>query len=133
MKVMNKILIIIEFIIAFFAVTYIWILSLVTLPLSVFGIIKGELSFVIPVAITFLASLGFWGIIQLLIKIVNPNLPISKPNHIKVYLLAGIVALVSGVIYMQAKEFNHLIMFLMPALVTIHFSYLEKGYLFKGS
>jgi len=81
------------------------------------------------VSLTVLGGLGFWGIIQLLLKILNPETPISKPSHIIKYLISGLCSLVLAAITMQATELSNFIMFLLPTFVTLHFAYLAKGYL----
>lgn len=128
MRAIIKFLLILEFVVAFFPVIYIWILSLIILPASIMLILSGGDGGLVPVIATILGSLGFWGITQLLIKILNPELPISKPSHIAIYLIAGILALIIGAIIMQATDFTSLVMFLLPIIVTLHFVYLKREY-----
>jgi len=132
MRIVFRILLILEFIIAFSPVIYLWILSLIVLPASVMLIFTGGGGGYTMVSLTTLGGLGFWGIIQLLLKILNPETPISKPSHIIAYLISGICSLVLAAVTMQATELSNFIMFLLPTFVTLHFTYLAKGY-FKSA
>jgi hypothetical protein len=133
MRIMFRVLLILEFIIAFSPVIYLWILSLIVFPASVMLVFTGGSGGFIMVSLTILGSLGFWGIIQLLLKILNPETPISKPSHIIAYLILGVFSLVIASITMQATELSNFIMFLMPAFVTLHFAYLARGYFKKAA
>ena len=128
MRVIFKVLLILEFVLAFFPVVYLWILSLIVFPASVIGMFHGGKDAFVASLMTILGGLGIWGIIQLLIKILNPELPISRPKHIVVYIASGILALIIAAIIMQPSGLKNLVMFLLPAVVTLHFVYLKKGY-----
>ncbi|WIO73420.1 hypothetical protein QP938_08915 [Porticoccaceae bacterium LTM1] len=72
---------------------------------------------------------GLYGIAQTYLKIATPSLIVESPRIIFFCLCAGVVAIIlaSFIMNPSAAQYAFLI---LPLLVTAHFVYLARGYLF---
>jgi hypothetical protein len=132
MKQALKIIILLELIVGFGPVFCLLVLSLIMSPFMLLAILTDESITLAPLLVTVLGVMGCIGMFQVVIKLLDRDVKIQSPKAINIYLLSGITALLSGITYMQAFKFPEIIMFLLPLLVSLHFSYLLRGYLFKG-
>ncbi len=80
--------------------------------------------------LVFLGGFGLWGICQLTIKLVVPSFRI-KARRIKLFLIAGLSAL--GYCTTTILNIESTAMIILPAIVTVHFSYLGREYLWGSS
>lgn len=133
MRATKTALLILEFVIAFFAVTYLWILSVIVSPLTIIALFTGADENFIPLILTIAGGFGFWGIIQLAIKIISPKLPVTEPKRLKVFLCSGVASLVLGGYFFEVSSLSESLMFLVPILATLHFIYLGRSYLWSSS
>lgn len=132
MKSVLKIIILLELIIGYGPVFYLLILSLIMSPFMLLSVVTGASIMLAPLLAAILGALGCIGIFQVVIKLLDRDTKIQSPKAISVYLLSGLTALLIGVVYMQAFKFPEAIMFILPLVVSLHFSYLLRDYLFKG-
>lgn len=131
MKQTLKIIVLIELIVAYGPVFYLLILSLLMSPFMLLSALTGASIMLAPLFATILGALGCVGIFQVVIKLLDSDVKIQSPRAINTYLLSGITALLIGTVYIQAFRFPELIVFILPLLVLIHFTYLLRHYLFN--
>jgi len=124
MKTAIKIILISESIIAFLPITVLWLMSVPMLPISLqLMVTEGGESYAF-VAMTCLGGIGLWGVLQLLFAILCPRMVTIRWWATAVFLLAGFIALAVAVVTMGVSHLAHIVMFLMPVLVCLHFCYL---------
>jgi hypothetical protein len=127
MRIAIKFLLILECVIAFFGVTTLWLMAVAMLPISlVLMVTEGGDSYVL-VAITLLGGLGLWGVLQLLLAILIPAKVMIEWRYLIFYIVSGVTALVMAGLSMPISNLYHVLIFLMPILVTLHFCYLARA------
>lgn len=127
MRMAIKFLLILECVIAFFGVTALWLMAVSMLPISLMLMVtEGGDSYVL-VAITLLGGLGLWGVLQLLLLILIPAKVMIEWRYINFYIVSGVTALVMAGFRMPISNLYHVLIFLMPILVTLHFCYLARA------
>ncbi len=130
MKALVKIGIVIELIIGFTQIFFLWILALIFSPVSLGHVVTGRQSdHIVLLLLVFLGGFGLWGICQLTIKLVVPSFRI-KARRIKLFLIAGLSALSYCTTILSIETAA---MIILPAIVTVHFSYLGREYLWGSS
>lgn len=127
-------LLLLEVVIGYSLVCYLWLLGVMFFPVIFLGIIEVDIdSIFLGVAIAF-GGLGLWGVLQLTIKILEPEVEISSSKRLKLYLLAGYAAAA----YLLLVQFGISlypmnIVLLLPLLVTLHLIYETRAYLWVRS
>lgn len=127
MRIAINFLLILECVIAFFGVTTLWLMAVAMLPISLMLMVtEGGDSYVL-VAITLLGGLGLWGVLQLLLAILIPAKVMIEWRYLIFYIVSGVTALVMAGLSMPISNLYHVLIFLMPILVTLHFCYLARA------
>lgn len=80
-----------------------------------------------------LGIFGISGAMQLARKVVNPNKTIMRPQALRWRLACGLMAILIQVFYAFNQGILYLILILVPLLGIIHFTYLERNYVFSKS
>ena len=94
MKALVKIGILIEFILGFTMMFFLWILGLILSPVSLGNVVTGrQPDHIVLLLLVFLGGLGLLGICQLTIKLVVPSFRLKDARRIKLFLIAGLSAL----------------------------------------
>src|SRR5690554_989976 len=99
---------------------------------SLFGLLAGvdiELATVL-LAIT-LGGIGLWGVVHLTIKVIQPNYRVITPRVLKRFLACGYLAVFIAIQLFDPELQELAVIFLPPLLVTTHFMYLARGYLWQ--
>jgi hypothetical protein len=122
-----KFLLVLECVIAFFAVTALWLMAVPMLPISLMLMVtEGGDSYVL-VALTLLGGLGLCGVLQLLLAILLPAKVRIQWRYMIFYIVSGVTALAIAGLTMPVSNLYHVLIFLMPILVTLHFCYLARA------
>ncbi len=134
MKTLVKIGILIEFILGFTMVLFLWILGLIMSPVSLGNVVTGrQPDHIVLLILVFLGGVGLWGICQLTIKLVVPSFRIKDARRIKFFLIAGLSALCFWGYSMTISSVEDIAIIFLPAIVTVHFCYLGQEYLWGSS
>jgi len=131
MKTLVKIGILIEFTLGFASVFFLWVLALLMSPMSLVNIVTGsppDHIIVLPLLV-FLGGLGLWGVSQLTIKLVRPSFHFKDARRIKFFLIASLSALCFFGYLVNISSTKGIAIILLPVIVTVHFCYLSRGYL----
>ena len=127
MRIAINFLLVLACVIAFFGVTTLWLMAVAMLPISLMLMVtEGGDSYVL-VAITLLGGLGLWGVLQLLLLILIPAKVMIEWRYLIFYIVSGVTALVMAGLSMPISNLYHVLIFLMPILVTLHFCYLARA------
>jgi len=135
MKTLVKIGILIEFTLGFASVFFLWVFALLISPMSLVNTIEGSAPdhiIVLPLLV-FLGGLGLWGVSQLTIKLVRPSFHLKNARRIKFFLIAGLSALSFFGYLVNISSTKGIAIILLPAIVTVHFCYLSRGYLWGNT
>jgi hypothetical protein len=134
MKTLLKIGILVEFILGFTMIFFLWILGLILSPVSLGNVVTGrQPDHIVLLLLVFLGGLGLWGICQLTIKLVVPSFRIKDARRIKLFLTAGLSALCFWGYSTTISSVEYAAIIFFPAIVTVHFSYLGREYLWDSS
>lgn len=133
MKIMRKILLVFELIIGFGLLLNFWLLGLIMSPSLLVHLAGGDVE-AFWVFITFiLGTFGLWGMLQISLKVIFPDIKVSTPKRLKGLLLCGYVANFIALIFFGAT-FNILtLIFILSLLVATHFTYISRGYLWQST
>jgi uncharacterized membrane protein len=143
MKSICKYLLIIELIISFTSPSLFLLQGLLIIPIFVgtglFYDGKLDLSYVGSIIIIIGGMIGLFAIIALLKKIINPKRNVMASKKLLLFLICGILALTAplittiieaGTIVSNKWNWQVIVIFIIPLLVTFHFIYLGRDYLF---
>ena len=135
MKALIKTGILIEFILGFCGIFIFWIWGIFSSPLSILAILAGRFDKMLVLLLVILGGIGLYGICQLTIKLVSPKFRCSEARRLKGFLITGLGALclLSYWIMIIGAEYLIIIMIFFPTLVTLHFCYLGRAYLWNNS
>jgi len=131
MKTLVKIGILIEFTLGFASVFILWVFALLMSPMSLVNIVTGsppDHIIVLPLLV-FLGGLGLCGVTQLTIKLVRPSFHLKDARRTKFFLIAGLSALCFFGYLVNISSTKGMAIILLPAIVTVHFCYLSRDYL----
>jgi len=134
MKTLVKFGILIEFILSFIVVFFLWVIALLFCPTSLVSVITGSPpDHIALLLLVFLGGVGLWGISQLTIKLVLPSFRIKDARRIKFFLLAGLSALCFFGYLAKISSIEGIAIIFLPTIVTVHFTYLSREYLWGSS
>ncbi len=134
MKTLMQIGILVEFILGFTVMFFLWILGLIFSPVSLGNVVTGrQPDHIVLLLLVFLGGLGLWGIGKLAIKLVVPSFRIEDPRRIKLFLIAGLSALCFWGYSTTISSVGYVAIIFLPVIVTVHFSYLGREYLWGSS
>lgn len=132
MRMIRKVVLIAEAVMSFAPMVLIWLLGFFMSPVFLFGLLAGvdvELATVL-LAIT-LGGIGLWGVVHLTIKVIQPNYRVITPRVLKRFLACGYLAVFIAIQLFDPELQELAVIFLPPLLVTTHFMYLARGYLWQ--
>jgi len=75
--------------------------------------------------------IGFWGMIQLVLKVTYSRREVASPQAIVITLLMGIGALLAFYQLMQLSRAATMMLVVLPLLGVAHFLFLGRGYLVR--
>jgi hypothetical protein len=134
MSVFRRIVILLEALVGFALPIYIWLLGVIVSPLFVARLIAdGELEAGMPLTALVAGGIGIWGMLQLAIKVMEPEANVAKAGRLRVYVAFGFAALVAAAFLIGFEPGWFGFIFLLPALVAAHFVFLARGYLWVSS
>jgi hypothetical protein len=133
MRKLFQILLVLEFLLVFFPIFFLWLMSFFAFYNNIMAMFAGDFSGLLINSITFLGGLGLYGILQLVVKNFSSNFIMSKPDHIYFYLFCGFCALFGAAFIFPNSKSSDSMLILLPMIVTFHFIYLNRRHLVKGT
>ncbi|MDO3386376.1 hypothetical protein QWI17_11055 [Gilvimarinus sp. SDUM040013] len=134
MRVIRKIALIIETIIGFGLPIYMWVLGLIMSPFLFLGFVTGgEIEMAVSVLAVALGGIGLWGMLQLAVKVIEPHSRVTTPRRLTGFVVCGLLAVSIATVLLGFEPKGFSLIFLPPVLVTVHFLYLARGYLWPNS
>jgi hypothetical protein len=119
-----------ETIVGFSMPLYIWCIGLVFSPGMFQGFFTGQaIEAGVMICAVIAGGFGICGILQLVVKIIKPVSEIASPEKLKAYIATGFVSITLAMYILGFDPY----FFAPPALVTMHFVYLSRDYLFENS
>jgi hypothetical protein len=129
MKIIFKVVLLVEAMVGFSVLIYFWVLGLIMSPVMVLRLlVNAEFEMVFPVLAIVLGGVGLWGMLQLIVKVMAPGSRVAAPCRLLVYVVCGLLAVSVVAVFLRFDD-NFFLIFLPPVLVTIHFMYLVREYL----
>jgi hypothetical protein len=137
MKVIYKILLILEIVAGFSHMLIIWLMGLLSsLPILITmfndGLDRVLLS-ALGLIVFALGTLGLIGVLQLLKLLLLKNASIDSPTKLKVFLICGYAANLFAICFVSFEFTFKTLLLSLPMIVTVHLIYLSRGYLWKSS
>jgi len=128
MHKLHRAILLFEAIICFGPVTYMWLLSLIGVPLLLVAFINGGglESLTVP-ALTIFGGLGLFGAAALLISLGEAEPSISA-RKLKVYFGSGCIASMMGIAFFGINEPYSWALFLLPVAANLHWIYLGRSF-----
>ncbi len=134
MKTLMKIGILVEFVLGFTVMFFLWILGLIFSPVSLGNVVTGrQPDHIVLLLLVLLGGLGLWGIGKLTTKLVVPSFRIEDPRRIKLFLISGLSALCFWGYSTTISSVGYAAIIFFPVIVTVHFPYLGREYLWGSS
>jgi hypothetical protein len=133
MKVIQKILLILELIVGFGLLLYFWLLGLIMSPLLAVNLASGDIEALLPLAAFILGGIGLWGMLQLSLRVISPTTTVSPPERLKKFLACGYVAIFIALGVFGVASNPETLIFILPLVVATHFIYISRGYLWQSS
>ena len=133
MQVIRKILLLLELLIGFGLLVYLWLLALTMSPILVVNLIEGNIS-TAPLLIAFiLGGFGLWGMLLLSMKVVSPTAEIGAPVRLKFLLICGYLAIFVAIAIFGFSSSGTVLFFVLPTAVATHFIFMGRKYLRESS
>ncbi|MFD2168297.1 hypothetical protein ACFSJY_18715 [Thalassotalea euphylliae] len=131
MRPLYKFLIIVEAIIGFGPLVLLLGLGLITIPISIMGILDGYYGALIMLLIEVGGFLGMFAFISVLMHILEPNRYFLSFIKLRLFIICGFCSIL-GFVFMSGINIE-LIWLLIPVVVATHFIYLGRKYVFAAS
>ena len=134
MKVIRNIALIIETIIGFGLPVYIWVFGLIMSPFLALGFVTGVgVDMAVYLLVIVLGGIGLWGMLQLTVKVLEPQSRVTTPRRLLGFIACGFLAVSIITVLLGFDPTGFSLIFLPPVLVAVHFLYLAREYLWKSS
>ncbi len=124
-------MIIVEAIIGFGPLVIILGLGLITIPISIMGIIDGYYVALLLLLIEIGGFLGMFAFISVLMHILEPSRYFLSFTKLRLFIICGFCSIL-GFAFMSGINIE-LIWLLIPIAVSVHFIYLGRKYAFADS
>lgn len=124
-------MIIVEAIIGFGPLVIMLGLGLITIPLSIMGIIDGYYGALLMLLIEIGGFLGMFAFISVLMHILEPSRYFLSFTKLRLFIICGFGSIL-GFAFMSGINIE-LIWLLIPIAVSVHFIYLGRKYVFADS
>lgn len=124
-------MIIVEAIIGFGPLVIMLGLGLITIPLSIMGIIDGYYGALLMLLIEIGGFLGMFAFISVLMHILEPSRYFLSFTKLRLFIVCGFGSIL-GFAFMSGINIE-LIWLLIPIAVSVHFIYLGRKYVFADS
>ena len=131
MKLIYKFLIIVEAIIGFGPLIILLGLGLLTIPISIMGILDGYYGALVMFLIEAGGFFGMFAFICVLMHILEPNRYFLYFIKLRLFIICGFCSIL-GFVFMSGINIES-IWFLIPLVVAVHFIYLGRKYVFAVS
>lgn len=129
-----RLLVVIELVIGYGVVFYMWVLGVIALPLVLFTMFLGAGFSALPLVLAvFFGGFALWGVMQLVMKIFDPAFNIADIIVIRFYLCLGLSAFAIIIEYVKFNLSYSFVIFGPPLFVTAHLIYLERRNVLKAS
>jgi hypothetical protein len=133
MRKLLKIALLLEVVLAFAMPIYFWLMGLIMSPLLIWQLFSLDgIGSSVPILIVILViwgALGILGILQLAVKVLDPEFKLAFPQTLKIYIALGLAALVAAAFILDFGWTGFCIVFLPPILVSLHLMYLARSQL----
>lgn len=131
MRPIYKFLIIVEAIIGFGPLVIILGLGLIAIPISIVGILDGYYGALLMLLIEIGGFLGMFAFISVLMHILEPSRYFLSFSKLRFFIICGFCSIL-GFTFMSGINIE-LIWLLIPIVVSVHFIYLGRKYVFADS
>tara|TARA_Y100000588_G_scaffold249470_1_gene263998 strand:+ start:864 stop:1259 length:396 start_codon:yes stop_codon:yes gene_type:complete len=131
MRPIYKFLIIVEAIIGFGPLIILLGLGLITIPISIMGILDGYHGALLMLLIEIGGFLGMFAFISVLMHILEPSRYFLSFTKLRLFIICGFCSIL-GFAFMSGINIE-LIWLLIPIAVSAHFIYLGRKYVFADS
>ena len=131
MRPIYKFLIIVEAIIGFGPLVILLGLGLITIPISIMGIVDGYYGALVMLIIEVGGFLGMFAFISVFMHILEPNRYFLSFTKLRIFIISGFCSIL-GFAFMLGINIE-LIWLLIPIAVAVHFIYLGRKYVFAAS
>lgn len=134
MRAFRKVAILLEALAGFALPVYIWLLGLIVSPLFVVQLVAdGDFRAGVPLVAMIFGGVGLWGVLQLAVKVMEPEANVARGKRLRVYIAFGFISLGVAALFIGFEPGWFGFVFLPPALVAVHFVFLTRGYLWTSS
>jgi hypothetical protein len=131
MRPIYKFLIIVEAIIGFGPLVILLGLGLITIPISIMGILDGYYGALVMLLIEFGGFLGMFALISVLMHTLEPSRYFLSFAKLRLFIICGFCSIL-GFAFMSGINIKF-IWLLTPIAVAVHFIYLGRKYVFAAS
>ncbi len=131
MRPIYKFLIIVEAIIGFGPLVILLGLGLITIPISIMGIVDGYYGALVMLIIEVGGFLGMFAFISVFMHILEPNRYFLSFTKLRIFIISGFCSIL-GFAFMSGINIKF-IWLLTPIAVAVHFIYLGRKYVFAAS
>ena len=128
MKRGYKILILLEAIIGFGPLILMLGMGLIFIPSSIYWALEGQYFGLVLLAIEVAGLLGLFAFISVLLHILEPNRIFLSPKKLRIYTFLGFSALLAFISVSDVK--SEITWLPISIIVSLHFMYLARNYLF---
>jgi hypothetical protein len=131
MRPIYKFLIIVEAIIGFGPLVILLGLGLITIPISIMGILDGYYSALVLLLIEVGGFLGMFAFISVLMHILEPSRYFLSFTKLRLFIICGFCSIL-GFAFISGINIEF-VWLLIPIAVAVHFMYLGRKYVFDAS
>lgn len=131
MRPLYKFLIIVEAIIGFGPLVLLLGLGLITVPISIMGVLDGYYVALIMLLVEVGGFLGMFAFISVLMHILEPNRYFLSFFKLRLFIICGFCSIL-GFAFMSGINVEFVWLFI-PLGVAVHFIYLGRRYVFASS
>ncbi|MBE0368407.1 hypothetical protein PAUR_a1999 [Pseudoalteromonas aurantia 208] len=124
-------MIIVEAIIGFGPLVILLGLGLITIPISIVGILDGYYGAMVMLLIEVGGFLGMFAFISVLMHILEPSRYFLSFTKLRLFIICGFCSIL-GCAFMLGVDIE-LMWLLIPMTVAVHFIYLGRKYVFAAS
>lgn len=138
MVAVRKILLLLELAIGFGYLLYFWLIGVIFSPAIAWSLFGGNTEAFLPLVAIYLGAVGFWGLLQLALKVFLPTTKVLSPGWLRVSIASGYMAILITVFGFDlpsgTNNSSHIYpLVVLPLLVATHFVYLGRSYLWQSS
>lgn len=133
MKAFKTVFLIIEMVIGFGIPVYMWVFGVIMSPIIVLGVFTGGgIEMAAPLMAIVLGGVGAWGMLQLAVKVLDPSARITPPKRLLSYTSCGFGAVLLATMFLGFEPAVVGLILIPPLVVSAHFLYLARGYIWQN-